>query len=100
VAPCLFKAVTINPDSGCVEWPSGADLCPDAMHQAITGSETEAEVNSRRFLTSGAGQSPFSKGRLLRGSNDQARKHRPKIAFIARQNSVAARCERADQDVR
>jgi hypothetical protein len=24
-----------------VEWPGGFDLCPDAMHQAMTGSESE-----------------------------------------------------------
>jgi hypothetical protein len=24
-----------------VEWPGGVDLCPDTMHQAMTGAETE-----------------------------------------------------------
>jgi hypothetical protein len=38
-----FNAVTVNPDFGCVEWPGGVDLCPDAMHQAMTGSESEKE---------------------------------------------------------
>lgn len=38
-----FNAVTVNPDFGCVEWPGGVDLCPDTMHQAMTGSESEAE---------------------------------------------------------
>ena len=41
-----FNAVTVNPDFGCVEWPGGVDLCPDAMHQAMTGSESEAELHS------------------------------------------------------
>ena len=38
-----FNAVTVNPDFGCVEWPGGVDLCPDAMYQAMTGSESEKE---------------------------------------------------------
>ena len=38
-----FNAVTVNPDFGCVEWPGGVDLCPDVMHQAMTGSEPEKE---------------------------------------------------------
>lgn len=37
----VFNAVTINPDFGCVEWPVGADLCPDTMHQAMTGAVAE-----------------------------------------------------------
>ena len=39
----IFNAVTVNPDFGCVEWPGGVDLCPDAMHQAMTGTESEKE---------------------------------------------------------
>ncbi len=39
----VFNAVTVNPDFGCVEWPGGIDLCPDTMHQAMTGSGREAE---------------------------------------------------------
>ena len=38
----IFNAVTVNPDFGCVEWPGGVDLCPDAMHQAMA-SESEKE---------------------------------------------------------
>ena len=41
--PRIFNAVTVNPDFGCVEWPGCVDLCPDAMHQAMTGSESENE---------------------------------------------------------
>jgi hypothetical protein len=40
----IFNAVTVNPDFGCVEWLGGVDLCPDTMHQAITGSESEKEL--------------------------------------------------------
>jgi len=39
----VFNAVTVNPDFGCVEWPGGIDLAPDAMHKVITGAGTEAE---------------------------------------------------------
>jgi hypothetical protein len=46
----VFNAVTVNPDFGCVEWPGGVDLCPDAMHQAMTGSASEAELPSAAVL--------------------------------------------------
>lgn len=39
--PKTFNAVTINPDFGCVEWPGGIDLCPDTMHQEMTGAAVE-----------------------------------------------------------
>jgi hypothetical protein len=41
----VFNAVTVNPDFGCVEWPGGVDLCPDAMHQAMSASESETELH-------------------------------------------------------
>ncbi len=33
--PAIFGAVIINADYGCVEWPGGIDLCPNAMHAEI-----------------------------------------------------------------
>lgn len=42
----VFNAVSVNPDSRCLEWPGGVDLCPDAMHQAMTGAESESELDS------------------------------------------------------
>ena len=42
----VFNAVTVNPDFGCVEWPGGVDLCPDVMHEAMSGSGSEAELQS------------------------------------------------------
>jgi uncharacterized protein DUF2442 len=39
--PRVFDAVAVNPDFGCVEWPGGIDLCPDTMHQAISGLTEE-----------------------------------------------------------
>jgi hypothetical protein len=37
---CVFNAVTINPDFGCVEWPGGIDLDPDTMHRTIAGVDS------------------------------------------------------------
>src|ERR1041385_9254952 len=45
-----FDAVTINPDFGCVEWPGGIDLCPDTMHQAMAGAESEASREAASAL--------------------------------------------------
>ncbi len=53
-----FNAVTINPDFGCVEWPGGIDLCPDTMHQAMTGSAVEAELPSPLALPEDAKRNP------------------------------------------
>jgi hypothetical protein len=46
----VFNAVSVNPDFGCVEWPGGVDLCPDAMHQVMTGSASKAELSSPMAL--------------------------------------------------
>jgi hypothetical protein len=46
----VFNAVTVNPDFGCVEWPGGVDLCPDAMHQVMTSAEMEAEPHAPMAL--------------------------------------------------
>jgi hypothetical protein len=46
----VFNAVTVNPDFGCVEWPGAVNLCPDAMHQAMTGSASEAELHPPSVL--------------------------------------------------
>jgi hypothetical protein len=46
----IFNAVSINPDFGCVEWPGGIDLAPDAMHQTMSGSESETELHSTMAL--------------------------------------------------
>jgi Protein of unknown function (DUF2442) len=42
----IFNAVAVNPDFGCVEWPGGVDLCPDTMHQTMTGAGAEAELHA------------------------------------------------------
>jgi hypothetical protein len=51
--PKVFNAVTVNPDFGCVEWPGGIDLAPDAMHQVMTGSESQAALRSAAALREG-----------------------------------------------
>jgi hypothetical protein len=45
-----FNAVTVNSDFGCVEWPGGVDLCPDAMHRAMTGAVVKAEFHAPMVL--------------------------------------------------
>jgi hypothetical protein len=40
--PKRFKEVTVDKDFGCIEWPNGADICPDALYegQLIQWEET------------------------------------------------------------
>ena len=48
--PEIFNAVRINNDFGCVEWPGGIDLCPEAMHRTMTGVESEVELDAAAAL--------------------------------------------------
>jgi hypothetical protein len=48
--PSIFNAVTVNADFGCVEWPGGVDLCPDLMHQAMAGSESQSALDPSMAL--------------------------------------------------
>jgi len=48
--PEIFNAVRINNDFGCVEWPGGIDLCPEAMHRTMTGAESEVELSEAAAL--------------------------------------------------
>ena len=54
----VFNAVTVNPDFGCVEWPGGVDLCPDTMHQVMTGSAPEMNLPSPLALREDAKRAP------------------------------------------
>lgn len=33
----FFREVRINPEAGTIEWPNGADMCPDVLYQASVG---------------------------------------------------------------
>ncbi len=46
----VFDAVSVNPDFGCVEWPGGVDLDPEAMHRAIKGVRYDVEPQSANAL--------------------------------------------------
>jgi hypothetical protein len=52
----IFNAVAINADFGCVEWPGGVDLDPEAMHRAVTGSRSEIEPSSAAILPEDASE--------------------------------------------
>jgi hypothetical protein len=58
----VFNAVTVNPDFGCVEWPGGIDLCPDAMHQAMFSFKPGEELQSTAVLREGEERSYLGKG--------------------------------------
>jgi Protein of unknown function (DUF2442) len=49
----IFDAVSINPDFGCVEWPGGVDLDPEAMHRTMKGSRYEMQPRSAEALHEG-----------------------------------------------
>ncbi len=55
----IFNAVTVNPDFGCVEWPGGIDLDPEAMHRLMTGSPSEMETSSPAMLREEARRNEF-----------------------------------------
>jgi hypothetical protein len=49
----VFNAVTVNPDFGCVEWPGGIDLCPDAMHEAMFRDKPDEDLQAGAVLREG-----------------------------------------------
>jgi len=36
-----FAAVQLDPESGTVMWPGGADLCPDVLHRWVMEAAAE-----------------------------------------------------------
>ncbi len=39
--PAQFNQAAVNPDTGAVCWPGGADLDPDVLYAAVTGQPIE-----------------------------------------------------------
>jgi hypothetical protein len=35
--PALFREVRVNAELGTIQWPNGADLCPDVLYSRATG---------------------------------------------------------------
>lgn len=40
--PELFSQVTVNPETGTIEWPNGADLAPEYLHEKGENAEQVA----------------------------------------------------------
>ena len=40
--PEFFAQVRVNPDTGTIEWPNGADLAPEFLHERGTDAEQVA----------------------------------------------------------
>jgi hypothetical protein len=40
--PDFFSQVTVNPETGTIEWPNGADLAPEFLHEKGTNAEQVA----------------------------------------------------------
>ena len=40
--PELFAQVRVNPETGTIEWPNGADLAPEFLHEHGTDAEQVA----------------------------------------------------------
>lgn len=43
--PEYFKKVRVNPELGCIEWDSGADLDSLALYSKVTGRPIESFLN-------------------------------------------------------
>ncbi len=35
----FFRQVRVNSETGTIEWPNGADLCPDVLYQASKAAD-------------------------------------------------------------
>lgn len=46
--PKYFAQVRVEPDTGTIVWPSGADLDPDVLRHAMTGEPLPGQDPARR----------------------------------------------------
>lgn len=46
--PAYFAQVRVEPDSGTIVWPNGADLDPDVLRHALTGKSLPGQDSARR----------------------------------------------------
>ena len=46
--PKAFAKVRVNKEFGCVEWPNGADLCPDVLYYGGLPPWAKRRLSARR----------------------------------------------------
>ena len=46
--PAFFARVRLEEELGTIVWPNGADLCPDVLHQRLTGAALPGQAPAGR----------------------------------------------------
>ena len=54
----FFRLVRVNAESGTIEWPGGADLCPDVLYAMSVPTAADAPSSSPRRTLSIRGPAP------------------------------------------